>query len=791
MRKIKKLSILLVIIPSILICQQKQNPNSFIHPQADKFISKQLYNKLYYNQSNSSLTADSALTKVGQWEWGPCSDVAVQGNYVYIGNGYLFQVLDVSDPANPKIVGQLSMEYPVYRVRVSGNYAYTISPFRIIDISNPANPVVVSTYHLSSGVDPSAEEIKGNYAYLGNALGFVYIIDISDPSNPREIGRMRTFGEIVEYIAVKDTVLYASPNDDAVNIFNIADPSSPFWIPSVIPNGPAPLTIEGNYLYTGTGADGGVFQTYDISDPYNPRLVNGIPVNIDSHYTSGILFTSVSVVDTIAYVTEVVDTIPYISQFNEILVAVDIADTNNIHIISKLNNPYGASDFFIWGFGGGGLNFPYAYYVTNTGLWSANVENPNSMKTASFFSTGWYINNMTVDSSYHAYLAETYGGLKILDFSEPSSPKLIGYYLPKEQVIDVVVSGSYAYLDCDSGLQIIDISNSASPKFISRVLFNDITNNNIEGNFDFLSLDGSTIYAARKSQGLFTVDVSNPNNPQIISTDSLRGIPVGISQSNGYLYVADIDPSWVMPNNTGVELFNISNPSAPVESGFLKITNLVGLTTYKNGLYVVGYDTTARKVALVSYDITNPANPILNYILDNNLSGISTVDIKANEDYAYIVGGNNILITDISNSNSGKNIYLGNADSLGINDFNTFAVSDRIILLGGIGVTTLRNNLITGIITSAPAPDDFELFQNYPNPFNPATTIKYQLPSNGYVTLAIYDILGRNVETLVNSFQNVGNYVAKFDASKFSSGVYFYRLQAGAFVETRKMIVIK
>ena len=169
MGKVKKLSILFVILSSILICQPKQNLNSFIHLQADKFLSKQLYNKLYYKQYNSSLTEDSGLTKVGQWGWGPCYNVAVNGNYAYIGNGYLLQVLDISDPTNPKIAGELLTSSLVFTVTLSENYLYTTSPFRIIDISNPSEPILVNTYTLPSAIPPSsAITVKGNYAYVGD-----------------------------------------------------------------------------------------------------------------------------------------------------------------------------------------------------------------------------------------------------------------------------------------------------------------------------------------------------------------------------------------------------------------------------------------------------------------------------------------------------------------------------------------------------------------------------------------------------------------------------------------------
>jgi len=92
-----------------------------------------------------------------------------------------------------------------------------------------------------------------------------------------------------------------------------------------------------------------------------------------------------------------------------------------------------------------------------------------------------------------------------------------------------------------------------------------------------------------------------------------------------------------------------------------------------------------------------------------------------------------------------------------------------------------------------PIPTDYALAQNYPNPFNPTTTISYQLPTSGNVSLKVYDMLGREVATLANTRQDAGTYTVQFSAANYqlSSGVYFYRLQAGTFVETKKMLLIK
>jgi len=99
--------------------------------------------------------------------------------------------------------------------------------------------------------------------------------------------------------------------------------------------------------------------------------------------------------------------------------------------------------------------------------------------------------------------------------------------------------------------------------------------------------------------------------------------------------------------------------------------------------------------------------------------------------------------------------------------------------------------ILPTVEVDAGLPRSFELAQNYPNPFNPSTAISYQLPISSEVRLKVYDMLGREVATLVNGRQEAGRYSVSWNAAGFASGVYFYRLQASNFVETRKMMLVK
>lgn len=112
-------------------------------------------------------------------------------------------------------------------------------------------------------------------------------------------------------------------------------------------------------------------------------------------------------------------------------------------------------------------------------------------------------------------------------------------------------------------------------------------------------------------------------------------------------------------------------------------------------------------------------------------------------------------------------------------------------LESGFLADTLLRGMLVAVREDKSLPAVFALRQNYPNPFNPSTTIRYELPKAAYVTLLIYSVLGQTVETLVDEEQSAGFYQVKVEASRLSSGVYFYRLLAGTFIETKKLLLVR
>jgi hypothetical protein len=150
-----------------------------------------------------------------------------------------------------------------------------------------------------------------------------------------------------------------------------------------------------------------------------------------------------------------------------------------------------------------------------------------------------------------------------------------------------------------------------------------------------------------------------------------------------------------------------------------------------------------------------------------------------------IAGSGNMPLTAAATVSGTLTLTSGNLD----NSVYQVTVSGSIVKTGG---TTSRNPVTTGVEESnSLAPDRYTLNQNYPNPFNPSTNFTYQVAGQEFVSLKVYDALGREVASLVNEVKQAGTYGATWNAAGFGSGIYFCKMQAGSFLDTKKLILMK
>lgn len=315
---------------------------------------------------------------------------------------------------------------------------------------------------------------------------------------------------------------------------------------------------------------------------------------------------------------------------------------------------------------------------------------------------------------------------------------------------------------------------------------------------------GSEVFAGCNNNGVFRSTNNGFNwvqtslTGQYVYSIAVNGqnVYAGVEQNlRGIYFSTDYGQTWTHNLNyiniyglliDGSDIFAGTNTGVLLSTNSGYSWNSDGLNGFyintfaMNGLYVLAGGSSG-----LFYTSNNGINWIQSNLTNQDVTSIA-------------VSGINIFAGTISSgifftSNSGQNWVQLNQ---GLTDLNirSLAIKDNFVFAGTNSNGLWRRNLneILGIsLISNQIPKSYKLSQNYPNPFNPSTIIKYDLPKEGMVKIVVYDAIGREVKTLVNEEQNAGSYKVEFDGSNLPSGIYFYKLQAGDFTETKKMLLIK
>ena len=324
------------------------------------------------------------------------------------------------------------------------------------------------------------------------------------------------------------------------------------------------------------------------------------------------------------------------------------------------------------------------------------------------------------------------------------------------------------------------------------------------------------IYAGGNKSGNYFLEKYSPSG-SLIWSDTLKFGPGSGTDSRPKMtadYHNNIYFSGILSTQSGLKILKI-NTSGNIlwqDSNSISASTTFSILSDTSGnAYLAGskYNFTNYDFCVIKYSSTGSLIWAGIYTGPNSAYDYLT-DIAFNKTGQLLATGHSVqnyygksdFVTVKFSSNGGISwvkSYNGTADSLDIARCIISDTSGNIFIAGesmgtgtGLDFLTIKYSESVGINESGTeVPHNFFFAQNYPNPFNPKTIINYQLPITIYVKLAVFDITGKEVATLVNEHLQAGKYEATFDGSNLPSGVYLYRLTAGSFAETKRMVMIK
>ena len=563
----------------------------------------------------ASSFAGQCPRRVGWWPYGPILGAAVAGEHAVFGSGRTLFIADISNPESPRTVGELVLPGAIVSVTIDGDYAYVGSDvLRVVDISDPGRPVEVGSgdvrvtdlvvvgdfaYGVRAEVwfgylvifdisDPTAprtiEERMANYIaitryshYLLLATsyardnGTLCILDISEPANPVEAGRVEYSGDPND-LDVFDDSLVVTDIQHGLRIFDLVDPLEPREVASLVVPAAAQVVVSGGVAFV--GGEVSVLRLIDVADPARPVEIGSLDLSGDLRFESGIgrIAVSGSTVlvagpgDGLAIVDASVPEEPLhlvtlpapgwavdvtirgaVAYVNEItgdrrrIRALDVSRARVPIDLGSMVLPDGCSAFDIAG------DLAYVGCYDELAVYDiSDLENPSllaSIETTDSACTVEVVGDI-------AYLGGCYfGGLAVVDVSQPDRPVQVGY-VTTPQARDMTIVGDLALVASGNyGLRVIDVSIPDDPVEIGRLA--------LDGPARDVAVAGNIAFVASGRYGVYFVDISRPDEPHAIGGFMTRSFVQDVAASRGLAFATD--------SATGLVVYDTSDPESPVE----------------------------------------------------------------------------------------------------------------------------------------------------------------------------------------------------------------------------------
>ncbi len=673
--------------------------------------------------------------------------IYVDGGYAYCisSEAEAFQIISIDNPESPELIGGYPLGMSLRDFCVNGGYVYVAAEgdgLCIIDITDRARPLHVSTY----SDHPNARSIAnaGDYAYL-LADSCLYVLDISEPLNPEVIGSC-ALSEYSKDIIVSGEYAYIVEEYGGMIIADISNPANPTIAGYAdTPWDAVSVDVHGSYAYVldyfeDPPVQENGLRVFDISDPTSPTIIG----NWETYADGG----DIRIAGNIAFIA---------SGYNGLDI-IDVSDPSNPVFLGNFND-WDSSPYY-----GVSIADSLAFIAGHSGLSVIDIVDPSNP-----YQTGSYSSIFTV---YDVHVSGGYGyatgfrGLYIVSTENPYYPRIIGACTGSWslQARQVFASGDSAYIAAGFYTKIIDVGDRQNPELVGSL--HPFNGGSSSGVFVY----NGYLYKADGIGGLQIVNLDHPDSSRAVITP---GSSKNVFVTGDLAYVADA---------SYLTIVDVSDPGDPSLAGYVP-TPGIAFDVYKSGDFAYVAD---GESGISVFNVTDPYSPF--FIGSCYLNG-SAAGIEVSGDFGYLaIGNEGVAVVDLSNPYvpvllSGYDTP-GRAEDLYIDGDYVYVADYKSLLILGISRTDINENRRN-------MPLDFALAPAYPNPFNASTTIQYDLPSESEVRIEIYDLLGRKIETLAAGLQPAGSHSVVWDAEDLSSGVYFYRIEAGDYQETRKCVLLR
>jgi hypothetical protein len=614
------------------------------------------------------LTADDALTlELVSQVGGDIRDVAVQGNYIYLGVGPRLLVLDASDPAAPILLGQSAMlGGNVGAIDVAGDYVYLLADgLHVISVTDPTNPTLVGHFESMGGYDV---HVAGDYAYLVG-FGRLHVLSITDPTTPTEVGQcnggsMYAVQVAGDYAYVAGTsYLTDTKHLGGLVIISLADPAHPVEVDFRQTAGlPKDLQIVGNHIYIvstfGYFDFTGYLETFALDTPGAPNAVGQVaiaPFDWGSSYASGL---------------HVAGDYAYVSADYGGMVVISVTDPAHPTELGHRDTPGRSYNVAASG--------DHAYVADDWGgLRVISVADPNNPVAAGQYvpAAAGRVNSIHVVDDY-AYLGGGYGGLWVVSVADPQQPVNSGHVLLSggfDSVDDVYAVGDYVYAaDVLNGLKVFAVADKANPSLLGRA-------DTIHGG-QSIHVVGGYAYMATSNEylpdpdnhpsGLYVFAVSDPAHPTPLGSYLTEGGARAVSVAGDHAYLGIWPPAILQPGR--LEAVSVADPTQPTLTGFYTSTLLkpYGLQVTDDNAYL------ATTWGLWAVSVADPNRPTsLGVEYSDSAKSVHIVGERA---YLARDGVSVVSVTDLTQPTELGAYPLGDAEDV-------YAAGDYIYVANGNG----------------------------------------------------------------------------------------------------------